>query len=457
MSVRILALLALFALSGFSARAQPSRWIGVSFAPPGTNAPVVLSLSPPSESADSGQFTLTVNGSGFITSSIVRWNGGALPTFLVNTGQVSATVGATLTGSTGQATVTVSNYGTLSNGVLFQITAAATAPVITSAIPALVGITGKVQISGSNLGSSSTGVVVFSPNVVAQFYTAYSSTQIVARVPYGAVTGPVRVITGLNAAELVNLQVQIDTLEAVGDPSLASELVRARIGEAGADLLRAPRAAGPSLQITMAYDLDEPVEKYLVTSGALQIPLNRIIVDLVDFLSFDVAVEIASPINAEIVGYLPATNSYILQLQSPPASLAALESIMAQLQTDSRVVDVYEDFALENTQTTQFADVDWVDRYRQTLDNAANENASLDGRRDAWPSDRIQGPGAWNLLDRFIPARDGQAAGRASLYPMRVAIYDSGLDRTHPEFTGVTVTTPQIQYAAFQFGGAPWS
>jgi hypothetical protein len=71
--------------------------------------PAVSSLSPNMVAAGSGSYTLTVNGSGFTTASKVNWNGTALTTSLVNSGQLTATVDSSLVQQLGWAEVTVSS------------------------------------------------------------------------------------------------------------------------------------------------------------------------------------------------------------------------------------------------------------------------------------------------------------------------------------------------------------
>ena len=56
--------------------------------------PVLSSLSPASVVAGSGGVTLTVTGSGFVASSVVRWNGADRPTTFVNATQVRASLSA---------------------------------------------------------------------------------------------------------------------------------------------------------------------------------------------------------------------------------------------------------------------------------------------------------------------------------------------------------------------------
>ncbi|HKZ03646.1 MAG TPA: hypothetical protein VJ180_15490, partial [Pyrinomonadaceae bacterium] len=90
--------------------------------------PSLTSLSPTSKPAGSGAFTLTVNGSNFIGSSEVRWNGQSRVTSFVNSGQLTAQIAASDITSQGTAAVTVFNPapgGGTSNSINFTIDAAA--------------------------------------------------------------------------------------------------------------------------------------------------------------------------------------------------------------------------------------------------------------------------------------------------------------------------------------------
>ncbi len=70
--------------------------------------PVVTQLSPTLVQAGSDTFTLTVNGSGFSSASTVLWNGTELPTALVSSGQLTATIDAALVKHLGWSLVSVS-------------------------------------------------------------------------------------------------------------------------------------------------------------------------------------------------------------------------------------------------------------------------------------------------------------------------------------------------------------
>src|SRR5204862_6129 len=54
--------------------------------------PGVLSLSPSSATAGDPTFTVTVNGSGFVNTSVVRWNGSARATTFVSGTQLQASI-----------------------------------------------------------------------------------------------------------------------------------------------------------------------------------------------------------------------------------------------------------------------------------------------------------------------------------------------------------------------------
>jgi hypothetical protein len=67
-------------------------------------------------------FTLTVNGSNFMSSSVVRWNGANRPTTFVSRYQLRAVLTAGDVDVAGTARVTVATSGGTSNGATFTIT-----------------------------------------------------------------------------------------------------------------------------------------------------------------------------------------------------------------------------------------------------------------------------------------------------------------------------------------------
>lgn len=76
---------------------------------PDNPAPTVSSVNPSSVITGSGEFTLTVEGSGFIEMSTVRWNGAGRATTFISATQLSATIVAADVATAGEAMVTVSN------------------------------------------------------------------------------------------------------------------------------------------------------------------------------------------------------------------------------------------------------------------------------------------------------------------------------------------------------------
>ena len=122
--------------------------------------PAVSSISPNVITAGGGPFTLTVNGSGFVSTSQVQWNTYALATTYVSGTQVTAQVPAGDITAAGLAYVTVFNPtpggGTSSPPV--SITINNPLPVTTSLSPTSAGIGTALTltINGSNFLSTST-------------------------------------------------------------------------------------------------------------------------------------------------------------------------------------------------------------------------------------------------------------------------------------------------------------
>ena len=79
-------------------------------------------LVPGQKAPGSATFTLTVNGSGFLSDAVVKWNGTALTTTFVKSSQITASVPAADLVTAGTATVTVNNgSGPASNAAHFQV------------------------------------------------------------------------------------------------------------------------------------------------------------------------------------------------------------------------------------------------------------------------------------------------------------------------------------------------
>src|SRR6202040_1365162 len=142
-------------------------------------------LSPSSATAGGAAFTLTVNGTGFVSTSVVKFNGAARTTTFVNATQLTAAITAADIATAGTATVTVTNPapgGGTSASVSFAISAAS-APSLTSLAPTsatagaaafTLALTGTGFVAGATVNFGSNPAIT--PSSV-------TSTQIVATIP----------------------------------------------------------------------------------------------------------------------------------------------------------------------------------------------------------------------------------------------------------------------------------
>jgi len=85
-------------------------WVtGRGVTPPDNPIPALTSMSPDNARAGSAPFTLTVNGSSFLSSSVVEWNGSPRATTFVSTSRLTAAVTAADVAQAGAARVAVFN------------------------------------------------------------------------------------------------------------------------------------------------------------------------------------------------------------------------------------------------------------------------------------------------------------------------------------------------------------
>ncbi len=124
--------------------------------------PRITTISPDTIQAGSAGFTLTVNGSGFVSSSVVRFNGANLTTMFVSSTQLTAQVAASDIASPGNASITVFNPppgGGTSNAAILTIRVPPNpVPAITALTPASVPAGGSsftLTVTGSNFVQNS--------------------------------------------------------------------------------------------------------------------------------------------------------------------------------------------------------------------------------------------------------------------------------------------------------------
>ncbi len=130
---------------------------------PGNPLPAITSISPTGTRAGGSGLTLDVTGSGFIPTSVVRWNGSDRETRFQSIFSLIAFILASDIAAEGTAQVTVFNPppgGGTSNAVPFTITPAVNpVPVLTSLSPSTVFAGGAIfilTVNGANFVHSST-------------------------------------------------------------------------------------------------------------------------------------------------------------------------------------------------------------------------------------------------------------------------------------------------------------
>ena len=124
-------------------------------------------ISPNSAVAGGAAFTLTINGTNFVASSMVNFGGAAAPATFVNSTQLTAAIPASSIVSAGTPAVTVTNPapgGGTSNAINFTVTSSASAvPTINGLFPSCVpageqfidSVNNQLTVSGLNFVASS--------------------------------------------------------------------------------------------------------------------------------------------------------------------------------------------------------------------------------------------------------------------------------------------------------------
>jgi hypothetical protein len=161
--------------------------------------PSITSLSPTSATAGGPAFTLTVNGTGFISSSVVNFNGSARTTTFVSTTQIKASILASDIATSGNANVTVTNPspggGTTANFAFTISSSSNPAPTLTSISPtsSLLGQSVPLTLNGTNFISSS--IVNFGGNQNTGGVVSNGGNTLTITIPAAQLTtaGPVNV------------------------------------------------------------------------------------------------------------------------------------------------------------------------------------------------------------------------------------------------------------------------
>ena len=129
--------------------------------------PAITSISPNTSVAGGAAFTLTINGTNFVATSIVNFGGSAVATTFVNSTQLTAVIPAASIVSTGAPPVTVTNpapSGGTSNAINFNITSGLNSvPTISALFPNCVpageqfvdSVNDQLQVVGNNFVAGS--------------------------------------------------------------------------------------------------------------------------------------------------------------------------------------------------------------------------------------------------------------------------------------------------------------
>src|SRR5207249_1126651 len=144
--------------------------------------PTTTALTPASTPVGGSGFTLTVTGTNFVTSTVVRWNGAARTTTFVSATQLTAAISATDVATAGTASITVLNPtpgGGTSNAQTFTITNPV--PTTTALSPASV-VAGGSAFMLTVTGTNFVGGSVVRWNGAARTTTVVSATQLTAAI-----------------------------------------------------------------------------------------------------------------------------------------------------------------------------------------------------------------------------------------------------------------------------------
>ncbi|HTU43930.1 MAG TPA: IPT/TIG domain-containing protein [Bryobacteraceae bacterium] len=148
--------------------------------------PAIASITPPSITAGGPSFTLTVDGSGFVSGAVVEWNNSALSTSFVNSGELTASVPSNLIANTGSAQITVRSGGVTSNSKTITIVAG---PALGSISPNTKSAgSGSFTLTANGTGFGSDAVVYWNGSALTP--TFRSADQLTATVPANLVANP---------------------------------------------------------------------------------------------------------------------------------------------------------------------------------------------------------------------------------------------------------------------------
>lgn len=338
--------------------------------------PTITTLSPNSAVVGGAAFTLTVNGTGYVSGSTVQWNGSIRTTTFVSGTQLTASIPATDIAAVGTASVTVVNPspgGGISNAASFSITQPTPAPTLTSLSPNFAIVGGPaftLTVNGTNF--TNTSIVRW--NDSDRTTTFVSATRLTAAIPATDIatmgTASVKVFTpapggGTSNALPFFIGAQLTNVSAASfrGPQLATESIVAGFGVNLATQTQAAitqplptNLAGTTIRVIDSAGTQRLAPQFYVSPGQLNFQLppdtldglatvvatssdNKISVGTVQVSRVEPGVFTA---NANGLGVLAAT---ILRVK--PDNSRAFESIVRLDTTTNRFVSIPVDLGPE--------------------------------------------------------------------------------------------------------------
>jgi hypothetical protein len=210
--------------------------------------PALTSLVPSSTFSGGPTFTLTINGSGFVSSSQVLWNGLARATTFVNGGQVTASIPATDIAVPTVANVTVTNPapgGGPSNSLAFTVNGTTVSGHVSlqdwGGVVAGMIVTIEIRNVGSttplasqNLALDGAGNFTMNVNIAPGTYDVTAKASHWLRRKRGSQVISGGALTG-QSFSLIDGDCDGDNEVAIGDYSILSGTFGKSLGDAGYD------------------------------------------------------------------------------------------------------------------------------------------------------------------------------------------------------------------------------
>jgi hypothetical protein len=158
----------------------------------GNPVPIITSISPQNALEGSGSFTLTVNGSNFISSSTISFGGQAEPTAFVSGSQLSAVIPASAIAKAGPVLVLVFTPAPDGGVAEASFTVFVPPPTISSMAPSIV-VAGSPNFTLTIYGTNFVNGSIVNFNGVPRLTTFVNPTQVTTSVLLSDVASPVTI------------------------------------------------------------------------------------------------------------------------------------------------------------------------------------------------------------------------------------------------------------------------